>query len=316
MAAHLGFDEESLAALQTSPRARAASGCVSRACGAWQSRTPGPIPGLASHLPAVRMAGFQALHCTPLITGSGNTIGALTVYFRQTRRPSPREIALVELCAQQATAFIENARLYAKLREEDRTKNEFLATLAHELRNPLAPIRNAVHVLQLVLHLNDATTDESRWALQVIERQMQQLSRLVDDLLDLARITSNKLELRNDRITLGEIVEAAVEASAPLIDGCQHELVICEPPQPLYIHGDLTRLAQVVVQPPQQRGQVHRAGRPHPADRRAARRRGRHRGAGQRHRHLRRRHAAPASSTCSLKPTAPSIRLRAGSASA
>ena len=75
---------------------------------------------------------------------------------------------------------------------------------------------------------------------------MQQLSRLVDDLLDLARITSNKLELRNDRITLGEIVEAAVEASAPLIDGCQHELVICEPPQPLYIHGDLTRLAQVV----------------------------------------------------------------------
>jgi signal transduction histidine kinase len=151
-----------------------------------------------------------------------------------------------QVCANQATAFIENARLCDALREADRSENEFLATLAHELRSPLAPIRNAVHVLQLVLHLNHARTEESKWALEVIDRQMHQLTRLLDDLLDLARITSGKLELRRERIALSDILKAAMEASSPLIDAYGQELVVAEPAQALFLDGDLTRLAQVV----------------------------------------------------------------------
>ena len=246
VAASLGFSEEGLAAVSSIRNANGALGMCAQGGRRARVEDVETDAAFAPHRDAARRAGFRALHCTPLINGKGRAIGALSVYHRQPRRPSEREMDLVEVCASQATAFIENARLYDALREADRSKNEFLATLAHELRNPLAPIRNAVHVLQLVLHLNGARTEESKWALDVIERQMQQLSRLVDDLLDLARITSGKLELRKDRIALSDILNAAVEASSPLIDGFGHELVVAEPPEPLFLDGDLARLAQVV----------------------------------------------------------------------
>jgi len=246
VAASLGFSEEGLAAVSSIRNPNGALGMCAQGGRRARVEDVETDAAFAPHRDAARRAGFRALHCTPLINGKGRTIGALSVYHRQPRRPSEREMDLVEVCASQATAFIENARLYDALREADRSKNEFLATLAHELRNPLAPIRNAVHVLQLVLHLNGARTEESKWALDVIERQMQQLSRLVDDLLDLARITSGKLELRKDRIALSDILNAAVEASSPLIDGFGHELVVAEPPEPLFLDGDLARLAQVV----------------------------------------------------------------------
>jgi signal transduction histidine kinase/ActR/RegA family two-component response regulator len=246
VAASLGFSEEGLAAVSSIRNPSGALGMCAQGGRRARVEDVETDAAFAAHRDAARKAGFRALHCTPLINAKGRPIGALSVYHRQPRRPSEREMDLVEVCASQATAFIENARLYDALREADRSKNEFLATLAHELRNPLAPIRNAVHVLQLVLHLNKARTEESKWALDVIERQMQQLSRLVDDLLDLARITSGKLELRKDRIALSEILQAAVEASSPLIDGFGHELVIDKPSEPLFLDGDLTRLAQVV----------------------------------------------------------------------
>jgi signal transduction histidine kinase/ActR/RegA family two-component response regulator len=128
------------------------------------------------------------------------------------------------------------------LREADRSKNEFLATLAHELRNPLAPIRNAVQILQM-------TATESRAIQQVvnvIDRQSRQMTRLIDDLLDIARITSNKLELRNERIEVAEVINSAVETSRPLIQQRGHELVITPAPEPIHINGDLVRLAQVI----------------------------------------------------------------------
>ena len=246
VASKLGFSDESLAAVEEA----LSRGGVLGLCAQGGRRTPvediETDPAFTTYAEAAQRAGFRGLHCTPLVNRAGRNIGFLSVYYRRPRRPSDREMDLVEVCASQATAFIENARLYKALREADRSKNEFLATLAHELRNPLAPIRNAVHVLQLVLHLNGARTEESKWALAVIERQMQQLARLVDDLLDLARITSGKLELRRERIVLSDILKAAVEASSPLIDGYGHELIVCEPPEPLYLDGDLTRLAQVV----------------------------------------------------------------------
>ena len=128
------------------------------------------------------------------------------------------------------------------LKEADRSKNEFLATLAHELRNPLAPIRAAVKILQI----KSKPTPESKSALEVIERQTNQMTRLIDDLLDIARITSNKLELRRERIDLSDVLNAAVETSRPLIEQRGHKLVVKKPAEPLEVDGDLVRLAQVI----------------------------------------------------------------------
>jgi signal transduction histidine kinase len=129
------------------------------------------------------------------------------------------------------------------LRESDRRKNEFLATLAHELRNPLAPIRNAVQVL----HMKGPAIPELNWAKDVIERQVRSMSRLIDDLLDVSRISRGKIELRRDRIKLSQAIHDAVESSRPLIDQQGHQLTVTLPPQPIVLNGDLTRLAQVFL---------------------------------------------------------------------
>jgi PAS domain S-box-containing protein len=133
-------------------------------------------------------------------------------------------------------------RLYVQLQEADRRKDEFLATLAHELRNPLAPVQNAVHILRA----QGTPGPALQWAREVIDRQVRQMARLVDDLLDLSRISTGKLELRQGRVELAEVLYAAVETSRPLIEACGHELSVSVPPVPVFIDGDLTRLAQVV----------------------------------------------------------------------
>jgi CheY-like chemotaxis protein/two-component sensor histidine kinase len=115
--------------------------------------------------------------------------------------------------------------------------------LAHELRNPLAPIRNAVSVMQLT-RVQDATTT---WARDVIDRQVTHMTRLVDDLLDISRITSGKITLRCHPVDVNEVVLRAVEVARPLIDSRHHELAVRTHDKPVIIEGDTTRLAQVVV---------------------------------------------------------------------
>lgn len=132
-------------------------------------------------------------------------------------------------------------RIEQALRDADRRKNEFLATLAHELRNPLAPIRNAVHVLLM----KGPPEPDLKWSREVIDRQMQHVSRLLDDLLDVARITHNKLELRKERVSLSAVIHSAVETSRPLIDGSRQELTVALLPEPVYVDADPVRLAQV-----------------------------------------------------------------------
>ncbi|SEO04438.1 PAS domain S-box-containing protein [Duganella sp. CF517] len=133
-------------------------------------------------------------------------------------------------------------RLAAELSEADRRKDLFLATLAHELRNPLAPLCNG---LQVMKHLwnNDVALEKVR---AMMDRQLSQLIRLVDDLLDVSRITQGKLELRKARIDLRAVVEAAVETSRPVIDQAGHDLAIDVPREPLFVVGDAARLAQVL----------------------------------------------------------------------
>ncbi len=117
-----------------------------------------------------------------------------------------------------------------------------MATLAHELRNPLAPILNAVQILRTQGPLDPAL----QWARDVIDRQAHQMARLVDDLLDLSRITVGKLELRKARLDLRDVLHAAIETSRPLIEACGHDLAVALPPGPVCLDGDLTRLAQMV----------------------------------------------------------------------
>jgi PAS domain S-box-containing protein len=129
------------------------------------------------------------------------------------------------------------------LREADRRKDEFLAMLAHELRNPLAPIRNALHLMRVSGGAGPLAAE----AQQVMERQLAQLIRLVDDLLEVSRISRGMIELRRASVDLASVVASAVETSRPAIDAARHRLEVRLPPAPLHVHGDLVRLAQVVA---------------------------------------------------------------------
>jgi signal transduction histidine kinase/ActR/RegA family two-component response regulator len=150
------------------------------------------------------------------------------------------EFILAQLAHMAAVAY-DNARLYEELRESDRRKDEFLATLAHELRNPLAPIRNSIHIMGLVGD-DRATIDRSR---AMIERQVQQIVRLVDDLLDLSRINRGQIELRPERVELATVLTSAVETSRPVIEQSGHELTIALPQEPIPLVADPIRMAQV-----------------------------------------------------------------------
>jgi PAS domain S-box-containing protein len=129
------------------------------------------------------------------------------------------------------------------LEQAERQMNEFLAMLGHELRNPLAPIRNAVAMMQV----SELSETSLRWARDVIDRQVAHLARLVDDLLDVSRITSGRISLQKEPMALTPVVAAATEASRPLIEARKHTLETVLPDEPLLIEGDLTRLSQVVL---------------------------------------------------------------------
>jgi PAS domain S-box-containing protein len=132
-------------------------------------------------------------------------------------------------------------RIELSLREADRRKDEFLATLAHELRNPLAPIRSAAELLRV----RGTATDVAR-AREVIDRQARLLTRLVDDLLDVSRITRGKIVLHRAPVALAEVVAAAVETSRPLLDAARHTLTLTLPPQPVWIDADAVRIGQSI----------------------------------------------------------------------
>ena len=128
------------------------------------------------------------------------------------------------------------------LADQDRRKDEFLATLAHELRNPLAPIRTGLEVMRLAPP-DDPTVGETR---EMMERQLAHMVRLVDDLLDVSRISHGKVELRRERLQLRAVIDQAVEVSSPLLVSAGHELILPAPGEVVWLDGDFTRLAQVV----------------------------------------------------------------------
>ncbi len=193
------------------------------------------------HLGLIRSLGLKSYICVPLIV-SGKPLGVLTFVTAESRREyAAADLALAVDLAHRASVAIENTQLYETLRDADRRKDEFLATLAHELRNPLAPIRNALGFIR-----HSGANGAVEKARAIMERQVTHLVRLVDDLLDVSRITRGKLELRKERIELRAVLDAALEASRPAIEQSGHTLEVSLPDVPIPLEGDSTRLAQVV----------------------------------------------------------------------
>jgi signal transduction histidine kinase/ActR/RegA family two-component response regulator len=194
------------------------------------------------HLRLLRELGVKSYICVPLCSRT-RTLGALTfVRAGSGRVYDAGDLRAAEDLAHRAAIAVENATLLSALKEADRRKDDFLAMLAHELRNPLAPIRNAVQILRA----KGPPVPELQWARDVIARQVQQMTRLVDDLLDVSRITTGKIELRKERVELAAMVNMALEASRPLIDKWGHELTVALPPEPVHLEVDPTRLTQVL----------------------------------------------------------------------
>ncbi|HSU83674.1 MAG TPA: ATP-binding protein, partial [Thermoanaerobaculia bacterium] len=141
------------------------------------------------------------------------------------------------------TRDLTERRRVEALEEADARRNEFLAMLSHELRNPLAPIKNALAVMRL----SGVSEPSLDWARTVVERQVSHLTRLVDDLLDVSRISVGKITLQRKPLEIAQVVAAAVESSRPLIDSRGHNLTVMVPQEPLLIEGDLTRLSQAMT---------------------------------------------------------------------
>lgn len=207
------------------------------------------VPIVATHIqesaePMVQLVkglGLRAYACNPLIAG-GRLLGTLSFASRTRDCFDHEEIEFLETISHYVTLAYERLHLIQQLREQDHRKDEFLATLAHELRNPLAPIRNGLELIRLA----NGERDKLEQATTIMQRQIGQMVRLVDDLLDVARISRNKLELRKELVDLETVVHSAVDTSAPIIEASKNDLQITLPSQNVRLNADPVRLAQVI----------------------------------------------------------------------
>lgn len=178
----------------------------------------------------------------PLVGRDGRNLGVVQLSDRYDGEFTAEDEAILVQMAQMASVALENAFLYRDLRDADRRKDQFLATLAHELRNPLSPLTAAAQLISLEPE-NSSQVGELT---AVMSRQLDQLRRLIDDLLDVSRISSGKLMLRNEPVLLHEAVSAAVDVSRPLFENSKHVLRLVSDAQPMVVFGDKVRLAQIV----------------------------------------------------------------------
>ena len=242
-AASVGFTAEQLGAAEGSVAGAPPGETITAVIGGGQVVEDARMDTVfVPHLAAALGAGGHAVCRTPLLTSGGVLIGTIATYFSRPHHPTDRETRLVELYARQAAEFIDKARLYREIREADRHKDEFLAMLAHELRNPLAPLTNALHMLRPD-GLEGAEAEEVR---AIAERQVRHLTRLVDDLLDVSRINNGKIQLRKGRVDLGAAVARGVDSARPLIESRRHELSVALPAEPVPLEADAARLEQVL----------------------------------------------------------------------
>lgn len=190
----------------------------------------------------LRKLGLRSYMGVPLRV-RGRVLGAITFIAAESGRTyTERELAVAEDLAHRAAVAIENGRLYQELKDADRRKDAFLATLAHELRNPLAPMRHAIEIISSQT-VEPTASAEAR---VILDRQLDHMVRLVDDLLDISRISQDKLKLQKIRTPLDSIIHQAREAAWPVIAAQHQELLVELPGEPVAVYGDRTRLVQVL----------------------------------------------------------------------
>jgi len=194
----------------------------------------------AEHLKALRGMGFSSAMIVPLIARE-RVIGAITFIHDDPRfHYSVEDLAFAEEFARRAAIAIDNARLYRELREADRAKDDFLAILSHELRNPLAPALTALELIR-----NHTVTADVRTSTELIERQLGNMARLLDDLLDVSRITRGKVQLRKEPVDLAVVMRNAVDTVGARIK--KHSFSVTFPGEPVVIEGDPVRLEQILI---------------------------------------------------------------------
>jgi PAS domain S-box-containing protein len=176
----------------------------------------------------------------PLMGRSGRILGLVELFDKINGDFDETDRAILVQLAQIAAIAVENTSLNEQLREQDRRKDEFLATLAHELRNPLAPIRTGLHVLRMT---SDAA--QAQKTREMMERQLGHMVRMVDDLLDVSRITLGKVKLTPELTDFRSVLHSAVETTRSMIEAAGHEFAVRLPKEPLPLHVDSTRLSQV-----------------------------------------------------------------------
>ena len=245
-----GFSKDALASftrVTPGPGGGSAGNAFARRC-RWSIEDTETDAAFAPYREAARRAGFRSVHSTPIVTRSGELLGVISVHYVQPRATLQRDTQLADVCARHAADAIESyrgienlKRVERELRELDQRKNEFLATLAHELRNPLAPLRNGLEVLRLA----GGGGEMGEKARAMMERQLRQMVRLVDDLLDVSRVSRGKIELRREEIELATVLRNAIETSQPLITERHHVLEADIPVTKITLDADMTRLSQV-----------------------------------------------------------------------
>ncbi|HVW65170.1 MAG TPA: GAF domain-containing protein [Nitrosospira sp.] len=195
----------------------------------------------AAHLEAADRAGYRAVQSTPLLSRDGRPLGILSTHFRLPRQPDEHQFRILDLYARQAADFIERLRIAERMQEADKRKDQFIAMLSHELRNPLSAINNSAALLELP----EIGSDKRQWAAKVVQRQCRAMKILLDDLLDASRLSLGRLTLHKQNVTLVSVIESAVETTQSLIDSAGHALSVAKPPPAVIIYGDPVRLAQI-----------------------------------------------------------------------
>jgi signal transduction histidine kinase len=192
-------------------------------------------------LHAAELGQYRAIQTTPLYSREAKPLGVLSIHFRFPRMPAEQRSGILDLFARQAADIIESLRITEQLRDADRRKDEFIATLSHELRNPLAAIDSSATLLECA-HLDSAKRE---WAIQVVRRQCRTMKILLDDLLDVSRFTLGRVTLQKQNVTLASLIECAVETTQSLMDEANHTLLVTKLPPSLMVYCDPIRLTQL-----------------------------------------------------------------------
>ncbi|HJZ54016.1 MAG TPA: ATP-binding protein [Gemmataceae bacterium] len=228
--------DRTLAELTTDQAERVAD--YLRACSRSRDLVPGAI---------TLSAGGRELPCrcegAVVRPADGAGPAVLLLRLRSQASASAQFLALSVKIEELAKEVVRRQRSEEALREADRLKNEFLGTLAHELRNPLAPIANSLEILRLP----GLSPERDAYFRGVIERQVSEMARMVGDLVEVARLVRDRIELHKERVDIGTVVARGVETARPLIDACRHTLSVTLPPEPVWLLADPVRLGQVVA---------------------------------------------------------------------